>query len=223
MWISLHSQETSTIAEQVRDKLFNESNEGLQIVLCGHSLGGGYAILCGLELLHMKENIDAIVAHGAPQVIIPNNSCELWRRLDEKTTVYVNGFDVVPRLPSCYEDWKETLEDCVAAIVRKKTMIFEIHINELLKKWKVWELFRQMGDFRHVGKLMFIQMVEDGTTECQLVDANGQGGKAGDGWDILRNPPEWSGGFIIENHSKSKYKDVLEAASKGREEDKNTP
>ena len=111
MWTALHSQKKAT-AERIKDELMTEINalnSDMKIVLCGHSLGGGYAILCGLELLHMGVKIDAIVAHGAPQVITPDYSIDLWRRLNDITTVYINGFDVVPRLPSCHESWKDTL------------------------------------------------------------------------------------------------------------------
>jgi hypothetical protein len=156
---------------------------------------------------HMDERIDAIVVHGAPQVIVPKK-CELWHRLGKKTTVYVNGFDVVPRLPSCHENWKEIIEDYVATWSREKTKVLEIRIDELLKKWKAWEYLWQMGDFRHVGKLIFIQMVKD-TTECMMVNANGQDGKDNKGWDILKAPPKHSGGFIVGHHSK--YDKVLEA------------
>ena len=44
------------------------------IVLSGHSLGGGNAELCGLELLKEDFPVSAIIAHGAPQVIQPDPS-----------------------------------------------------------------------------------------------------------------------------------------------------
>jgi Lipase (class 3) len=206
MWTALHSQQKSA-AEQVRDKLrdelSSESNAGLQKVLCGHSRGGAYAILCGLELLHMGMKIDAIVAHGAPQVIIPNVRYELWCYLGNITTIYVNGSDVVPRLPSCHEDWKETVENMLR--MKRTKFGFEISIDNYLIV--VWEMLWRMGNFRHVGKLTFIQMVKDGQTECQLVDANGEGSE---GWDILNDLPKCSGDFIIDHHIMYQY--VLEAA-----------
>ena len=178
----------------------------INVVLCGHSLGGGYAILRGLELLHMGVDQHAIVMHGALQVIKPDFNSELWGRLNEVTTLYVNGFDVVPRLPSCNEEWKETLVGLVPSLTREKSYgAFELHIDELLENMGVWKTFQQMGDFRHVGKLVFAT-TDETRRKRMMVDANGPGGDD-EGWKLLTIRTECSGGFIIKHHKE--YPEVL--------------
>jgi hypothetical protein len=216
MWNALHTRKEPT-TKGVFDKLQEYSNQGMKIVICGHSLGGGYAVLCGLELLHMGVDIHAVVAHGAPQVIVPNSDSKLWCHLGGKTIAYVHGYDVVPRLPSCHKEWKDALQSLVAIEIKKKTRCFGCRSDGSLEKIGAWDAFEKVGAYRHVGKLMFIQMVENGRTKCQLVDANGQGGKDDEGWKILKTPPEFSGDFITKHTSKI-YRDVLEAATKQRQE-----
>jgi pimeloyl-ACP methyl ester carboxylesterase len=196
MWTALHPPKGS-IAKQVQDIL--KSFEGLkEIVLCGHSLGGAYAILCGLELLQMGVNIHAIVAHGAPQVIEPDFDCDLWHRLEKITTVYINGYDVVPRLPSCHDDWKHTINESFRDPMGSVSGSVSQNMVKVLKR---------TGAFRHVGKLMFITVDKTGNVKCMRLAANGKHGDAG--WKKLKERPKWSGYFILKHHDM--YQDVLEA------------
>eukprot|EP01084_Bolivina_argentea_P183777 317074_1 len=82
-----------------------------KLYVTGHSLGGGLAILFGLQLLlrnlipkHIKCNI---VTFGSPQVISLESkehtnmkSQLLLSRLHSMTHCFINKFDIVPRVPS---------------------------------------------------------------------------------------------------------------------------
>jgi hypothetical protein len=93
----------------------------------------------------MGVDIHAVVAHGAPQVIIPNSDSELWHRLGGKTIVYVHGYDVVPRLPSCHKEWKDTLKSLVPTEIKKKTGCIECRSDGYFEK--IWEGLEKLGAF----------------------------------------------------------------------------
>ena len=112
-WNALHSVDDMATDEiKVILEAAITTNPNIKVVLCGHSLGGAYAILCALELLHEDDGVkvDHVIGHGPPQVIKPNTANKVWNELNRITTIYVNEYDVVPRLPSCHEEWRETLE-----------------------------------------------------------------------------------------------------------------
>ena len=60
-----------------------------EVILCGHSLGGGYAILAALFLLYRGFHVTQVVTFGAPQVLVPDMDNPGCRWLDEITTLYV--------------------------------------------------------------------------------------------------------------------------------------
>ena len=85
MWAALHQDYNGpSIFERVVERLAGLSSL-LPVVVCGHSLGGGYAALCGLELLSRSAPVVAVHGFGAPQVILrPKGDPEqhpLWQRL----------------------------------------------------------------------------------------------------------------------------------------------
>jgi hypothetical protein len=130
-----------------------------------------------------------------------NNSLHSW--------IYV-----VPRLPSCHKEWKDTLKSSVPTYTRNKTGSFECRIDGFLEKMGTWETLEKVVAFRHVGKLMFASLDKAGSMKYRLLEANGPDGKDGDGWEILKMPPKTSGAFIIEHHSHSMYPKVLEKIEK---------
>lgn len=100
-WKSLQEHH---IANQVRskmDELRLRSPELRSTILCGHGLGGGYAVLCGLQLLHLEVDVSQILTFGAPQVLIPQPESALCQRLEHISTHHVNAWDPFPRFPAC--------------------------------------------------------------------------------------------------------------------------
>ena len=93
LWNALHSKKNG-VAEQIIRKL--AAFAGRNLVICGHSLGGGFATLFALELLQRGKAICAVISHGGPQVVVPNPENPLWKALNDVAIVYVNEFDIVP-------------------------------------------------------------------------------------------------------------------------------
>ena len=69
MWGALHVKKNG-VAEQIMAEL-REVGGGREVVVCGHSLGGGYALLLALEMLQRNMKVSAVISHGGPQVIVP--------------------------------------------------------------------------------------------------------------------------------------------------------
>jgi len=87
-----------------------------KVVLCGHSLGGGYAILAALEMINLGHPVAAVLTFGAPQVVVPEVANPTWQRLNAITSLYVNSWDPVPRLPSCSEWLSDVLPKVATAM-----------------------------------------------------------------------------------------------------------
>jgi len=103
MYASLHQRNhpvVQIIIEEIQ-KLRRSDPNLRNVVICGHSLGGGYAIISALTMLHSGIAVSKVLTFGAPQVVIPDLSNTWWQRLNEITTLVVNSYDLVPRLPSC--------------------------------------------------------------------------------------------------------------------------
>jgi hypothetical protein len=93
----------STLTEKLLD-LGPES-----IVLCGHSLGGGYAMIAAAELLQLVQPVTSIYTFGSPMVFAKKNhklEHAIWQQLHEKTHALVYNCDIVPRtLSKTAENW----------------------------------------------------------------------------------------------------------------------
>eukprot|EP00971_Amphidinium_carterae_P215707 4282018-Amphidinium_carterae.1 len=83
--------------------------ETFKLVLCGHSLGGGYAQLAAMHIerrMQCKElmipfEIVGIRTFGSPQVVAPPHNKELlplWQRLNAIARPWVHAWDPVPRI-----------------------------------------------------------------------------------------------------------------------------
>jgi len=71
MWSSLHT--SGGAAEQIITELETllKTRGSPKIIICGHSLGGGCAVLLGLELLARGMRVDEVISHGGPMVVVP--------------------------------------------------------------------------------------------------------------------------------------------------------
>lgn len=113
MWTALSRAVGAIITELNRVTHAGGNDQIFQLVVAGHSLGGGYSQMFALDLLQAAENaprlfdrvpthmgveLHAMYTFGAPQVIRGMKSSLAWARLAERTTMFVHGCDVVPRL-----------------------------------------------------------------------------------------------------------------------------
>ena len=112
--IGVHSGIASILEQDVDDvghvlndvlgALKQHRQAGELLVLCGHSLGGGYAQVMAIHLLIRDVEIFAVQTFGAPHVLVPPGKTApqmLWQRLHALTTHWVHAWDPVPRLPLC--------------------------------------------------------------------------------------------------------------------------
>jgi len=130
MWSALHTDAFGLLSRVIQKiKMMrqideeSESSSMKRLVICGHSLGGGYALLTALELYYMGARVQSsneqqkrslplslktyspeVVTFGCPQVIVPDHSSALWTSLKDASTCVVNSWDVISRMPSC-EAW----------------------------------------------------------------------------------------------------------------------
>jgi hypothetical protein len=78
-----------------------------KIVICGHSLGGGYALIAAAHLLQLGYPVVSVQNFGAPQVIGGGQEAHpIWQQLNAVTTTLVHNKDLVPRsLGACSDPW----------------------------------------------------------------------------------------------------------------------
>ena len=74
---------------------------GRSVVVCGHSLGGGMALIAAAHLLNSGVDVQRVFAFGAPMVIA-GDQCDhpIWALLHERTVCLVHDCDIVPRTMS---------------------------------------------------------------------------------------------------------------------------
>ena len=93
------------VVSDVLQALKEHLQQGDRLVLCGHSLGGGYAQVMAVHLLTRELEVTAVRTFGAPHVLVPLSRQEdrqkLWCTLDSITQHWVHDWDPVPRLPVC--------------------------------------------------------------------------------------------------------------------------
>lgn len=124
----------------VEKLLSNLPSKADTLVVCGHSLGGGYAVLTGLMLLGLDTRPDLdlkVITFGAPQVLrqAGPDAHPYMKDLHSICQHYVHRWDVVPRLPSLW------MNEVMIGHVRvelehspKRTRLFEkyVHVGTLL-------------------------------------------------------------------------------------------
>lgn len=205
MWISLTQWRHHTldmINAQV-SKLQSARPELEHVVICGHSLGGGYATLSALYRLQKCLLVTRVLAFGSPQVVVPQRDHPLWQKLNEMSTLYINEWDMVPRLPSC-QNWlfkllPESLPHKLALKIGLLHIGFKGGGAAIDKFFKNKEVF---ADYDAVGRLVFLRQ---GSRKVFSVE-NTQGGLH---WELLSTEPPEAGSFIMENHEVSQYQSVI--------------
>ena len=71
--------------------------------ITGHSLGGALALVCAYDLVEKeKMRINGILTFGQPMVVHPQLGNYLDQLLAGRYTYFVNGKDIVPRVPPTY-------------------------------------------------------------------------------------------------------------------------
>ena len=104
LWDMLHQGEQhacDAIEKRVRATV--KDHPDLELVICGHGVGGALAVLVAAALMDHDVDIAAVMAFGCPQVIVLDPSNRLWRQLHDKTTLYINAFDSLARAPWCFQ------------------------------------------------------------------------------------------------------------------------
>ena len=76
------------VVNDVLQALQEHLQQGDRLVLCGHSLGGGYAQAMAVHLLSRNLDVAAVRTFGAPHVLVPwraQESSNLWQKLTSIT------------------------------------------------------------------------------------------------------------------------------------------
>lgn len=188
------------ILHSARD-LFKERPGLKDLVLCGHSLGGSYAILCALGLLHRGIAVSAVRTFGACQAVVPDWDSKIWCQLNAVTAMFVNSFDFVARMPSCV-DWVSEVLPRSGTLGRS--------FGPLRLRVNLQEQFtgimrgaeKVLCDYDQVGTLAFITQ---GSRSIRWVPISRDGSHR----RHLQWQPECPGAFIFEHHSSIAYRAIV--------------
>jgi hypothetical protein len=147
-------------------------------VICGHSLGGGYALLIALDLLQQQQHTpSAVITFGAPQVVIPPASeatpaARVWQQLNCVGFNFVHSYDPVPRLAGEHcNAWLEVMLE--AAKNKQLSHTGSVYIDPKLVKGTAF-LSANMGlamQYRTVGKVCFFTAPEGGKPGLLITDS----------------------------------------------------
>uniref|UniRef100_A0A7S1F8A6 Fungal lipase-type domain-containing protein n=1 Tax=Noctiluca scintillans TaxID=2966 RepID=A0A7S1F8A6_NOCSC len=203
-WTALHQRrhDVAALAAE-RVKSVREKIEGkLKLVLCGHSLGGAYAILTALELQHLGEEVSAVMTFGSPHVLVPprpEDDNGAWQRLSDITTSYVNAYDVIARLPSCL-DWLEALPQALSA----RMGAFMSHSDVTGLVGRPLEGQREnLCEYDTVGTLMFLTVGSRSAMKIETCP------KTRHHRTVLARLPEKIGSFIVSQHQITEYASII--------------
>eukprot|EP00933_Yihiella_yeosuensis_P031992 TRINITY_DN25578_c0_g1_i1.p1 TRINITY_DN25578_c0_g1~~TRINITY_DN25578_c0_g1_i1.p1 ORF type:complete len:884 (-),score=129.52 TRINITY_DN25578_c0_g1_i1:277-2928(-) len=205
MWLSLTQRNHHTLnaINDVVAKLQKDRPELQKVILCGHSLGGSYAILLGLYRLHLGLAVTSIEAFGAPQCVVPDRDHELWQRLNELTTVYVNAWDTVPRLPACSNWLFDVLPRALPHKLSLKVGAFEIGVKAGGKAIQAFYPHRGIfADYGVVGTLVFMRHNSRKVVVIENTDPGMQ-------QQALEVAPREVAGFVVEDHDSAAYAQIL--------------
>jgi hypothetical protein len=206
MWLALTQRQNHAL-NAINDKIAELRSEDpslCNVVFCGHSLGGGYSILAGLDRLYRGLDVTSVLAFGSPQVVVPNRQSPLWHKLNEVTTHYVNSWDIVPRMPSCHEWLFETLPAALPDTLSIRFGHLQIGVNagrdQMTKHFgKHAPIF---ADYDIVGTLVFIRK---GSRQVVSVPCTEDGHHR----KLLSKQPPVVGSFVIEQHSVREYAAIV--------------
>lgn len=87
--------------EFIKDKILEEVKKlGKEIIISGHSLGGGIARIAITELANQFKDINFILkTYGTPRSYTLDHKIKLERNNIIKIEEYINRGDLIPRLP----------------------------------------------------------------------------------------------------------------------------
>ena len=192
------------------------SSDKPKVVLCGHSLGGGYAILAALDMVHRELPIASVVTFGAPQVVVPDPANPTWQKLNAMAVLYVNAWDIVPRLPSCDAWLNDVLPSAALSENRRlataaKVLGYDLsgkiaHMLETLGPLKA-----QMKDYDIVGTLYFVSETESFAIREPFRDDRSHR-------RVLSLTPEPVNAIVFEHHSSASYQVILEKMASSGED-----
>eukprot|EP00927_Polykrikos_kofoidii_P061209 TRINITY_DN56075_c0_g1_i1.p1 TRINITY_DN56075_c0_g1~~TRINITY_DN56075_c0_g1_i1.p1 ORF type:complete len:870 (-),score=146.02 TRINITY_DN56075_c0_g1_i1:314-2890(-) len=201
MWTALHKRDhhvvDSVIAEVRAARRSRNDWQMCRVVLCGHSLGGGYALLTALDMLHRGMQVTQVVTFGAPQVVVRDPDVLLWQKLNEIATLYVNAFDVVPRLPSCLNWVFEVLPTALALGTRFGSVRSGVDLREMLTHLLI-KRKATLSKYDTAGSMLFV--TTSSTTAMRVPNSQDNSHRK-----ILGDAPETVETFIFEHHAMAEY------------------
>ncbi|CAE7715287.1 unnamed protein product [Symbiodinium sp. CCMP2456] len=168
------------VVNDVLQALQEHLQKGDRLVLCGHSLGGGYAQVMAVHLLSRNLDVAAVRTFGTPHVLVPpsrqedrptlclldlmlnlitqRKSQRFWGKLNSITLHWVHDWDPVPRLPLC-KAWMtdvlpklkyEVIHGVRLGIAQKYIQALQQHCNET--RAKLLERYDVVGEIVLVSK-----------------------------------------------------------------------
>lgn len=173
MWGSLSNYIKSiddTTIKRINCLLDSREHKDLPIVICGHSLGGGYAQLFGSSRIYDasigKHRVSRIITFGSPQVFTKPREDQhpQWDELSQVCEHYINKFDPVPRLPTQFEWVKLTIPGHQVC----RSAGFGIEIAENLNSALANVKLEMVESYSHVGTLIFLSCE---TQQSQQIEA----------------------------------------------------
>lgn len=171
MWEALEvGNVKEEVVQKIKEELAKKPQEEAKtraeeaIVISGHSLGGGYAVLMGLQLLHEIKNADLpevdlkVTTFGAPQVLLfEGEQHPLMDDLHGLCHQYIHSWDAVPRLPSLW--YKEVrlgglritvdISEHRSQILEKYGHVGKLHLIAVGCRWAS-QLLAQSSDWRTI-------------------------------------------------------------------------
>ena len=145
----------SNVQEIIRDAL--EDNPGYELIITGHSLGGGAAVLTTMEFIARKKKYFggkdikmSCVALAPPPVFGPNHS-SLIENFDKSIHIYVNNNDIVPHLglatvANLYEEAR-AVDATQLNPVEKASFVFHTNSEENMDKVMAASLKAKQGEY----------------------------------------------------------------------------
>ncbi|CAE7520837.1 yiaY [Symbiodinium sp. CCMP2592] len=150
------------VVTDVLQALEQHRQPGERLVLCGHSLGGGYAQVMAVHLLSRNVEVAAVRTFGAPHVLVPppdqEDSARLWQKLSSITQHWVHDWDPVPRLPLCKAWLTDVLPNLKLEVVRgvrvgvAQKYVEKLKLNYDETRAPVLESYDVVGDLLLVSK-----------------------------------------------------------------------
>ncbi|CAE7236136.1 yiaY [Symbiodinium natans] len=148
------------VVKEVFKVLNQHRRSGDQLVLCGHSLGGGYAQVMAVHLLSLNVDVSAVRTFGAPHVLVPQagTAQTMWQKLHAITQHWVHDWDPVPRLPLCQTWLVDVLPRLKKEVVKGvRVGIAQKYIENLQRNCNASSA-QMLGEYDVVGQVVLVSM-----------------------------------------------------------------